>query len=206
VDSKSHWETVYRTKRPDEVSWYSPHLDISRQLIQEAAPQRDAQIIDVGGGEATLIDDLLSVGYCNASVLDLSSTALDVAQARLGDRCRDVDWLCGDVTTFPLGMHRYDVWHDRAVFHFLTDSTDRAAYVRQVARAVKVGGYVIVATFAEDGPTVCSGLPVMRYGAQGLHAEFGASFVLHRHLKEQHHTPAGKVQSFLYCYCRKEEG
>ncbi len=205
MDAKAHWETVYRTKRPNEVSWYRPHLDVSLQLIEEAAPQRDAQIIDVGGGEATLIDDLLASGYRGVSVLDLSATALDVAKARLGERGNSVKWLCGDVTTFAFAQHQYDVWHDRAVFHFLTEPGDRAAYVRQVARAVKVGGHVIVATFAEDGPTICSGLPVMRYGAQELHAEFGASFVLHRHLREQHHTPAGKIQSFLYCYCRMEQ-
>jgi ubiquinone/menaquinone biosynthesis C-methylase UbiE len=179
---------------------------VSLRLIQEAAPQRDAQIIDVGGGEATLIDDLLSAGYCRVSVLDLSSTALNVTMARLGDRANGVEWLHGDATTFAFARHGYDVWHDRAVFHFLTDPADRAAYVRQVARSVRIGGYVIVANFAEDGPTVCSGLPVMRYGAQELQSEFGASFVLHRHLKEQHQTPAGKVQSFLYCYCRKEGG
>jgi hypothetical protein len=130
---------------------------------------------------------------------------VDLFRPSLGGRASTVEWLCGDVTTFAFARHRYDVWHDRAVFHFLTEPSDRAAYVRQVARAVKVGGHVIVATFAEDGPTVCSGLPVVRYGAQELHAEFGAAFVLHHHLSEQHQTPAGKTQSFLYCYCRIEQ-
>lgn len=201
MDPKAHWEKVYQTKRPNEVSWYRPHLDVSLQLIEEGAPNRDAQIIDVGGGESTLVDDLLARGYRNLSVLDVSLTALDVAKERLGDRVDTVNWLCGDVTTFAFGPHRYDVWHDRAVFHFLTESEERAAYVRQVARAVKPGGHVIVATFGPEGPTQCSGLNVVRYDPNSLHSEFGTSFQLVRHLTEMHQTPAGSIQQFTYCYC-----
>jgi ubiquinone/menaquinone biosynthesis C-methylase UbiE len=200
VDAKSHWENVYRTKKPEEVSWYRPHLDVSLQLIEEASPNRDAQIIDVGGGESTLVDDLLSRGYSNISVLDVSSTALAVAQGRLGDKTEEIDWLCGDVTTFGFARHQYDVWHDRAVFHFLIDTKDRVAYVRQVARAVKPGGHVIVASFGPEGPTKCSGLDVVRYGADALHDEFGSDFQLVKHLTELHQTPAGSIQQFTYCY------
>jgi 2-polyprenyl-3-methyl-5-hydroxy-6-metoxy-1,4-benzoquinol methylase len=206
VDPKVHWEKVYRTKQPNEVSWYRPHLDVSLQLIEDASPNRDAQIIDVGGGESTLVDDLLARGYHNISVLDVSSTALAVARERLDDKANKVDWLCGDVTTFVFARHQYDVWHDRAVFHFLTYPKDRVAYVRQVARAVKPRGHVIVATFGPEGPTKCSGLDVVRYGADALHDEFGSEFQLVKHLTEFHQTPAGSIQQFTYCYCNLSSG
>jgi len=201
MNSKSHWEKVYRTKLPTQVSWYRPHLDVSLQLIEEAAPNRDAHVIDVGGGESTLVDDLLARGYHNLSILDISSTALDEAKQRLGATSHAINWLCGDVTTMPLPGHHYDVWHDRAVFHFLTDPVDRTAYVRQVARSVKPGGHVIVATFGPEGPTQCSGLDVVRYGPESLHREFGINFRLVKHLAELHRTPAGSIQQFTYCYC-----
>lgn len=205
MDARRHWERVYRTKLPQQVSWYAPHLDVSLRLIEKATANRSAAIIDVGGGEATLIDDLLDRGYCDLSVLDVSATALRVARDRLGKRARAIDWLCGDVTSFPFARHRYDVWHDRAVFHFLTAASGRAAYVRQVARAVKPGGHVIVATFGPEGPTRCSGLAVMRYGADALRGEFGAGFRLVQHLTEIHQTPAGARQQFTYCYCKISE-
>ena len=136
------------------------------------------------------------------SVLDVSSTALNVAKERLGDKADAVSWLCGDVTAFTFRAHQYDVWHDRAVFHFLTESKDRAAYVRQVASAVKSGGHVIVATFGSEGPDQCSGLNVVRYDPNSLHSEFGSSFQLVGHLTEWHQTPAGAIQQFTYCYCK----
>jgi SAM-dependent methyltransferase len=205
MDAQQHWERVYRTKRPDEVSWYAPHLNVSLRLIEDAAPDRDAAIIDVGGGEATLVDDLLDRGYRRVSVLDVSPTALDVAKARLGRRAHAVDWLCGDVTTFPFRSHQYDVWHDRAVFHFLIDPKDRAAYVRQVAYAVKPGGHVIVATFGPEGPAKCSGLDVVRYGPDALHHQFGPAFDLVKHETELHRTPSGIIQQFTYCYCKTSD-
>ena len=205
MDARQHWERVYRTKRPTEVSWYAPHLDVSLRMIEEAIPQRGSRIIDVGGGEATLVDDLLDRGYRYLSVLDVSATALDVAKARLGERADTVDWLCGDVTTCPLTRHQYDVWHDRAVFHFLTNAKDRAAYVRQVTHAVKPGGHVIVATFGPEGPTKCSGLDVVRYDPDALHDQFGVKFRLLRHLTEIHQTPAGSTQQFTYCYCKTSD-
>jgi 2-polyprenyl-3-methyl-5-hydroxy-6-metoxy-1,4-benzoquinol methylase len=201
MDPKAHWEKVYRTKLPTEVSWYRPHLDVSLQLIEEAAPARDAHIIDVGGGESTLVDDLLNRGYQNLSVLDVSATALAVAKERLGNKATRVSWLCGDVTTFAFPWQKYDVWHDRAVFHFLTKVDDRVAYVRQVAHAVSPGGHVIVATFGPEGPTQCSGLDVVRYDPNALHGEFGPNFQLVKHLTELHQTPAGSNQQFTYCYC-----
>lgn len=157
----------------------------------------------MGGGASTLVDDLLDAGYTNLTVLDLSAHALAAAHKRLGARAQRVRWLEANVLDAALPRHSYDVWHDRALFHFLTASADRRVYVRQVLHAVRPGGLVIIATFAPDGPDRCSGLPVVRYDAEGLHAEFGAPFRLLRHEREAHHTPAGKVQQFIYCLCRK---
>ncbi|WP_306476157.1 class I SAM-dependent methyltransferase [Methyloversatilis sp.] len=201
--TKHHWEDVYARKAPDSVSWFQPHAQHSLDLIARTGLMRDAAIIDVGGGASTLVDDLLARGYHDLTVLDLSAAALDAAQARLGDEARRVSWVEADITEVDLPAQRYDLWHDRAVFHFLTDAAQRQAYVEQVLRAVKPGGHVIVATFAEDGPDRCSGLPVMRYGADALHAEFGAPFELLEHSRETHHTPGGAVQQFVYCYCRR---
>lgn len=203
MDPKNHWEKVYQTKEPDQVSWYRPHLDVSLELIVKTVRNHDARIIDVGGGEATLVDDLLASGYKHIDVLDLSQTALDVARNRLGNVATSVRWLRGDVTTYSFDATVYDVWHDRAVFHFLTDADQRRAYVRQVLHAVKPGGHVIVATFGPEGPTQCSGLDVVRYDADALHDQFGASFTLVDHQLEEHTTPAGRRQQFVYCLCRR---
>lgn len=204
MQSREHWERVYRTKGPGRVSWFQEHARQSVELIRQTGVPANAAIIDVGGGASTLVDDLLAEGYSNLTVLDLSAAALSAARDRLGERAAGVSWLLGDVTQFDFPIHAYDVWHDRAVFHFLTTQPEREAYVRAVLRAVKPGGSVIVATFAEDGPQQCSGLPVMRYSADALHAEFGAPFTLLRHEREEHHTPFGTVQKFIYCLCRKE--
>lgn len=204
MEPESHWEKVYHTKRADEVSWYRPHLDVSLDLITRAAPVRSSAIIDVGGGEATLVDDLLVRGYRNLYVLDIARNALDAAKSRLADRAREVHWLHGDATTYPFESARFDVWHDRAVFHFLTDPVARAAYVRQAAKALKPGGHAIVATFGPDGPTRCSGLDVVRYDPETLHDQFGPHFRLVDHRTELHQTPAGAIQQFVYCWCRFE--
>lgn len=199
--NRDHWERVYQTKDATKVSWYRPHLDVSLALIRRAAPDHAAHIIDVGGGEATLVDDLISAGYQHVDVLDLSATALRDASARVGATSA-ARWLCGDVTTYAFEPQAYDLWHDRAVFHFLTDAAQRRAYVEQVARAVRPGGHVLVATFGPDGPQQCSGLPVARYDAAGLHDEFGPRFQLVEHETELHTTPGGAAQQFVYCLCR----
>jgi 2-polyprenyl-3-methyl-5-hydroxy-6-metoxy-1,4-benzoquinol methylase len=204
MDTQEHWEKVYGTKASDRVSWFRPHLDLSLSLIERAAPDWSASIIDVGGGASTLVDDLLRRGYRNITVLDVSQTAIDVAKARLGAGFTSVSWLCADITQTTLPMQAYDVWHDRAVFHFLTRPEERRAYVQNVMRAVRVGGHVIVSTFGPEGPEKCSGLEVMRYDAESLHEEFGRRFRLLESSKELHNTPFGTVQQFLYCYCRRE--
>lgn len=203
MHAKAHWENVYSTKASDEVSWFQEHAALSLQLIRNADVPLSASIIDVGGGASTLVDDLLAEGYGQIAVLDLSAAALTKAKTRLGERATDVQWLVANVLEARLPAAAYDVWHDRAVFHFLTTVEQRHAYVQAVLHAVKPGGLVIVATFAEDGPDKCSGLPVMRYRADQLHAEFGQPFLLLGHEQESHHTPGGNEQKFVYCFCRK---
>lgn len=204
MTTKAHWEKVYQTKAVDEVSWYRPHLETSLRLIEDAAPDRDSAIIDVGGGEATLVDDLVARSYSDLTVLDISAAAIEVANSRLGASGASVHWIAGDITAVDLEAARYDVWHDRAVFHFLTSADDRAAYVRQVSLAVKLGGHVIVATFGPEGPEKCSGLDVVRYDAENLHGEFGPKFRLLDSVTELHETPWGTPQQFMYCFCRME--
>ena len=201
MNTEKHWEHIYRSKAPNAVSWYRQHLETSLALIQKAAPQRSASIIDVGAGESTLVDDLLARGYTNLTVLDISQTALATSRKRLGNIAERVRWLAADITRADQEPAAYDVWHDRAVFHFLTDLADRKAYVRQVLRAVKRGGHVIVATFGPEGATRCSGLEVMRYDAESLRAEFGANFRLMTSSLRLHETPFGTIQQFLFCHC-----
>lgn len=204
MDIRTHWEEIYSTKAPDQVSWYRPHLETSLTLIKRAAVNRPASIIDVGGGESTLVDDLLEQRFQDLTALDVSQAAIDVNKARLGERAGGVHWIVADITQVELEEKRYDVWHDRAVFHFLTAQEQRTAYVRQVARSVRAGGHVIVSTFGSEGPTKCSGLDVVRYDADSLHHEFGTRFRLVESSKEVHQTPFGTTQQFLYCYCRVE--
>ncbi len=206
MDRKQHWEQVYSTKASDSVSWFQKHADQSLRLIHNTKLGKNAAIIDVGGGASRLVDDLVAEGYTDLTVLDLSSAALAVAKQRLGKHAHAVHWMEGDITSAEFPIHRFDIWHDRAVFHFLTDPADRQAYVEQVMRTVRLNGHVIIATFAEDGPEKCSGLPVMRYCSETLHAEFGDAFLLVEHEKEAHHTPSGTVQQFVYCYCCKGNG
>ncbi|BAJ00669.1 class I SAM-dependent methyltransferase [Shewanella violacea] len=203
MQSKAHWEKVYSSKDEAEVSWFQEHAKLSLKLIQNSAVNKNASIIDVGGGASTLVDDLLGNGYRNLTVLDLSAAALAKAQNRLGEQASNVTWLEANVIEAQYPHHGYDVWHDRAVFHFLNTLEERQAYVKAVLHAVKPGGLVIVATFAENGPTMCSGLPVKRYSADELHEEFGEPFSLLGHEKESHQTPNGSEQHFVYCFCRK---
>lgn len=200
VDRRKHWEDVYRSRAADQVGWFQPRAASSLRLIEGCA-DTNAHIIDVGGGAAVLVDDLLDAGYRNLTVLDLAESALAASRARLGARAQSVQWIAADITRAELPAARYDVWHDRAVFHFLTDPADRARYVAQISRSLKSGGHVIVATFGPGGPLQCSGLDVVRYAPDTLHAEFGAPFRLLGHETEIHHTPAGKEQEFVYCYC-----
>jgi ubiquinone/menaquinone biosynthesis C-methylase UbiE len=203
MNSQDHWEKVYASKATDAVSWFQQHAQLSLELIAATGVGKSAAIIDVGGGASNLVDDLLALGYANLHVLDISAAALFATKHRLGTRAAEIKWLVADITRADFQAAYFDVWHDRAVFHFLVTPEERAAYIAIVLRSVKPGGHVIIATFAEDGPTQCSGLPVMRYSASSLQAEFGDSFSLLHQQKESHRTPTGVLQKFVYCYFRK---
>lgn len=205
MNPKTHWESIYSTKQATEVSWYQVHPQLSLNLIRRAANNDPAAaIIDIGGGASTLVDHLLDEQFNNVTVLDISANALLAAQARLGERSSQVTWMETDATTADLPVNYFDIWHDRAVFHFLTDAQDRRRYVQTVTRAIKLGGTVIVSTFAADGPTRCSGLEVARYSPEELHGEFGDGFRLLQHYQETHHTPFGTEQKFTCCLCQRE--
>jgi SAM-dependent methyltransferase len=201
MGTQAHWDKIYLEKAPDQVSWYRPHLETSLALIEQAGAELSASIIDVGAGESTLADDLVARGYANLTVLDISQAAIEASKKRLQDAAKRVRWRVDDITKAKLEPSAYDVWHDRAVFHFLTDPADRMTYVRQVVRSVKRGGHVIISAFGPDGPTRCSGLEVIRYDAESLHAEFGANFRLISSSRHTHETPFGTTQQFLYCHC-----
>lgn len=203
-ERKSHWEQVYRDKSPQDVSWYQATPTLSLEMIGASGIAADAPLIDVGGGASTLVDHLLDQGYGDVSVLDISAQSLAHAQQRLGERARQVHWIEADVTQL-VPARRYRLWHDRAVFHFLTDPADRACYRRVLERALGAGGQVIIGTFAPGGPGRCSGLPIVQYDAQRLQAEFESAFVLLETRTEAHRTPAGKQQLFNYFRCSKKD-
>lgn len=203
MERKSHWENVYTTKQPTEVSWYQAHAEKSLELIAHTKIGEAAQIIDVGGGASTLVDDLLARNFQNITVLDISAAAIEKAQVRLGEQAQKVTWLEADITQVSLPNHRYDVWHDRAVFHFLTEAEDRRKYISALYGSLKPNGYVIIATFAPDGPLRCSGLDVVRYSPNELHTEFGDEFHLVDSFSEEHPTPFVTTQMFIYCLCQR---
>ncbi len=203
--TKNHWETVYTTKDSTQVSWFTEHLNLSLDFIHKTGVDRAGKIIDVGGGASTLVDDLLERGFQNITVLDVSQSAISLAQKRLGCQANSVNWLGADIRQVELPHHFYDVWHDRAVFHFLTDPEDRQTYLNTVKYAVKPGGHLIMATFAIDGPQRCSGLDVVRYNSTSIKDEFGDIFELVDTTDEFHKTPFATEQKFTYCYLKKSQ-
>jgi SAM-dependent methyltransferase len=196
-DLKAHWDSAYRTKGEHGVSWFEESPAVSLDLIHAAGVSAEASIIDIGGGASRLVDALLDEGFKAVSVLDLSGEALEKSKARLGARGAKVRWVVADVTTWEPSQ-TYDVWHDRATFHFLTDERDRAAYGERVLRAVRPGGHVIIGTFALDGPERCSGLRVMRHDAASLARTLGSSFRLVESRDHSHQTPMGMTQRFQF--------
>lgn len=196
-DRRSHWETVYAGREPEQLSWHQEDPELSLELIRSAAADRGAAIIDIGGGASRLVDRLLGDGYRDLSVLDISAKAIRAAQQRLGERSEAVTWLETDVTAFSPSQ-RYRVWHDRAAFHFLTDPRDRERYVEVLEQALDPDGQLIIATFAVDGPTRCSGLEVVQYDARKLGAELGSGFELVEQRESRHRTPAGAEQPFTF--------
>lgn len=203
MKAKAHWERMYHTLAPAELSWYQEHPRLSLELVRSTGVSKTAQIIDVGGGTCTLVDELLGEGYQHITVLDVAGTALELARQRLGSRAPAVTWIEADITTVALPSHCYDVWHDRAMFHFLTQAQERRRYVEAMRHAVRSEGYVIVASFALEGPTRCSGRDVVRYSPANLADEFGAEFELVKSGRELHQTPRGVEQAFQYCTFQK---
>ena len=201
-DRTTHWQNVYATKGEAEVSWFQDNPAISLEMIRAASPDQNAAIIDIGGGASRLVDALLEHGYRDIAVLDLSANALDAAKRRIGAAASNVDWIVADATTWR-PVKSYDIWHDRAAFHFLTDPHDRAAYVERLRSAVAVGGHVIIATFAPDGPEKCSGLPVQRHDSASLSAELGPEFELVETRSDIHRTPWQSTQAFQFSRFRR---
>jgi SAM-dependent methyltransferase len=202
TERRQHWEQVYRTRAPEQVSWYQPEARNSLELIRRAGPDCAAAIIDIGGGASTLVDSLVDADYRDVTVLDLAPDALAIARARLGARADSVHWMTADILAAELPAARYDIWHDRAAFHFLTNPDDRARYVAQLRHALSPGGHLVMATFALDGPPRCSGLDVIRYSAESLADELGSGFELVESVREEHRTPSGAIQRFQYSLLR----
>jgi len=203
MGDKSHWERVYTDKAIDSVSWFQNYPTLSMQLIHATGINKDSAIIDVGGGASMLADTLVNEGYGKVAVLDIAGTALEYAKKRLADKATAVEWFEHDVTTF-VPPHPFNLWHDRAVFHFLSDVEVRARYLDVLAKAVPVGGHVIIATFALEGPEKCSGLAVERYDEAKIVPLFAPRFTLVEKLSEMHRTPALKDQHFNYFRFRRE--
>jgi len=198
-----HWQNVYRTKEPTAVSWFRPHLEVSLELIKQTGVNANSCIIDVGAGASTLVDDLLKLGFLHLTAFDISATSLDVAKQRLGTRANAVRWIVGDVASHRFPRNGFDVWHDRAVLHFLVASHDVQCYVENATTSIVNGGHVVIGCFASDGPEKCSGLPVTRRDPEDIAALFGASFTVIAARREQHMTPTQATQSFAYALLRK---
>ncbi len=203
VESRqAHWQDVYTRKGENEVSWFQEDPAPSLELMAQAGATPASAIIDIGGGASRLVDNLLERGFEDVTVLDLSEAAIGAAKARLGVRAAQVHWIVADATVWE-PLKAYDIWHDRAAFHFLTEDGDRAAYVARLERALKIGGYAIIATFALDGPERCSGLPVVRYDPASLGQTLGRGFQLVDTRRHAHATPWGSEQSFQFSVFRR---
>jgi SAM-dependent methyltransferase len=197
TDARSHWEDSYSNKTPDEVSWYEPRPQRSVELIRATGLGHDARILDVGGGASSLAAQLLGMGYTDLTVADISPAALAHAKAELGSDAARITWIEADVRTRDFGR-RYDLWHDRALFHFMVSRADREGYLDVLRRTLRPTGHLVIATFGPQGPTRCSGLPVRRYGAENLLSVLGEDFVLASARLATHRTPSGASQQFLY--------
>ena len=201
-DRHDHWQKVYTSKGENEVSWFQESPAPSLELIERVSANPASDVIDIGGGASRLVDALIERGFSAVTVLDLSEAALATAKARLGARAKRVQWVAGDVTIWE-PRQSYDIWHDRAAFHFLTEARDRAAYLSRLRQAVRPGGHAIIATFALDGPERCSGLPVMRYDAASLAEMLGEEFTLIETQRHQHSTPCDSMQQFQFSIFRR---
>lgn len=204
-ERRTLWDGVYDSKRADEVSWFQATPDLSLRLIGRTGVARGARIVDVGGGASTLADHLLGAGYAQLTVLDLAAAGLGQAQARLGARAGEIEWVVADVTRWR-APHAFDLWHDRAVLHFLTEAEDQAAYAETLRRTVAPEGWAVIGGFAPGGPAKCSGLPVVQHDAASLGALFGDAFRLLETHGEAHRTPSGAEQAFRYHVFQRRSG
>lgn len=203
-DRQSHWNNLYATKPVDAVSWYQLKPEKSLELIQRFMPaEKNPSVIDVGGGASTLVDHLRAAGYESLSVLDISEEALTKTRTRLGPISEHIKWIVADVTNTEFPDNAFDLWHDRAVFHFLVDPEEQNRYVHQLTRSLKPGGILVISTFAPDGPEKCSGLTVSRHDCADLRRILGQQFDLLLSDREIHQTPFKTVQAFCYCVFRK---
>ncbi|MCG2418661.1 class I SAM-dependent methyltransferase [Aequorivita sp. F47161] len=201
TDQKTHWETVYETKTPEQVSWTQEIPKTSLDFVHSFKLDKTAKIIDIGGGDSKLVDSLLDEGFENITVLDISAKALEKAQKRLGDKAKKVTWIVCDITTFKPATE-YDLWHDRATFHFLTTPKQIEKYKEIVTNAVK--GFLVIGTFSENGPLKCSGLEITQYSQEKLTAEFIDTFEKISCLTEDHKTPFDTFQNFLFCSFKRK--
>jgi SAM-dependent methyltransferase len=202
-DKTTHWQSVYQSKAPSDVSWFRPHLDASLALLRQAGLNASSRVIDIGAGASTLVDDLLDLGIQHVAALDLSMASLDLAKQRLGARAAQVEWIVGDAAQYGFAADSIDLWHDRAALHFLTNPADAAAYVINATQAIARGGHAVIGGFASDGPEKCSGLPVVHREPEDIAKLFGVAFTLEASRHEVHSTPWGAPQSFAYALLRK---
>jgi ubiquinone/menaquinone biosynthesis C-methylase UbiE len=202
-DRRTHWENVYSTKGEADVSWFQETPAISLELLALAGATPGDAVIDIGGGASRLVDSLVDQGFSDVTVLDLSEAALAAARARLGGKGDAVEWIAADATAWAPREAAYDIWHDRAAFHFLTEPAEQRAYLDRLERGLRKGGRVIMGTFAPDGPEKCSGLPVARHDAATLQALLGAGFTLVDHRRHEHATPWGSLQKFQFSTFRR---
>ena len=201
--NQQHWDKVYSEKKPTEVSWYEPMPQVSLDAIKSCGISKDAAIIDIGGGDSFLAEFLVSLGYSDITVLDISSKAIDRAKQRMCEKAEEVNWIVADASSFEPGR-QYDLWHDRAAFHFLTGEEDKKKYLDRVYKAVKPGGYVVMGTFSDQGPEKCSGLQVQRYSVSEMCKLFEKDFNMLSGKNVDHQTPSGGTQNFTFCCFQKK--
>lgn len=203
MSTKEHWENIYSTKELNEVSWYQPKPETSIHLIESAAQDKSSRIIDVGGGDSFLMDNLIENGFNDLSVLDISVKALERLKIRLGEQSKEIIYHVSDVTKFVPQM-QYDIWHDRAVFHFLTEQDQIKKYVDLVSKAIAPNGSLIIGTFSENGPDRCSGIDIQKYGSDDLIGVFEENFTLKKAFDTQHDTPFNTTQEFTFVHLTKK--
>jgi len=203
-DRKKHWENIYQTKKHEDVSWYQPNPETSLNFIEEFGIAKDARIIDVGGGDSFLVDHLLGLGFTNLTVLDISEAALQRAQKRLGEHAHLVNWIVADVTQYT-ASEKFDLWHDRAAFHFLTDEVEIRNYLKNVQQSLTDQGVFVVGTFSEEGPTKCSGIDIKQYSEKSMSTLLSKTFEKIKCVAVDHKTPADKIQNFVFCSFKKQQ-